>query len=149
MTQTNPQNKNTGDILMSLQKGANILLVDDNKSTIFYNKIMIERTIIDAHVTLASNGLEALEVVKKSKEYNTVLDLIFLDIHMSDRGGWEFLEGYRRITSLSEMSIIILMSGEVLNCADRQRIQRLRMVKGLSEKMLKKETLLNLVMMHL
>ncbi len=149
MTHIHTLIKNTDKIIMPSQKATSILLIDDSESTNFFNKMIIEKTIIDACVTIATNGLEALEILKKLKEYNEVPDLIFLDINMPIMDGWEFLEQYKNTIGTSEAPTIVLMIGAELNSSDRGRIQELGLIKGFSQKMLKKEVLLNLVNMHL
>ena len=86
----------------------NFLLVDDNSATNFLNKMVIEKSGLANKITIAQNGLEALNSVKASAP-----DFIFLDINMPVMTGWEFLEAHEKLSQ--KKSTIVLMISEKLN----------------------------------
>lgn len=65
-----------------------ILLVEDDGVTIFINKRVILTEQPQAQITVANNGREAIEELKK----NTLFDLIIVDGSMPDIDGWEFMQ---------------------------------------------------------
>ena len=149
MTYSTTQSKGVYDVLLDSQVNSNILLVDDSESTNFFNKMIIERTLVDAQVTIAKNGQEAFDMLLKAVEQECLPDLIFLDINMPVMDGWEFLEKYKRMTGLSKVATIILMLGAELKDDDRERVKEFGAIKEFSEKMLKKEVILRLVEKYL
>ncbi|WP_343910672.1 response regulator [Aquimarina litoralis] len=80
-----------------------ILLVDDSKSTNFYNKKLIEISGVADQVFEAYNGLEALDYLNRTGKFEGGEDefprpnVIFLDINMPKMDGFEFLEEYAKL----------------------------------------------------
>jgi CheY-like chemotaxis protein len=73
-----------------------VLLVDDDPTTNFLNRIVLERSGVAEQVVERDNGLTALEYVKRNCIHDNVskegcLDLILLDINMPVMSGPEFL----------------------------------------------------------
>jgi len=96
-------------------KAKSILLVDDNQSTNFFNKIIIERNIF-AQITTATDGVKAINHIKSLIENNSeVPEYIFLDINMPEMDGWEFLKEYILLTPKHKNSKIIFSSTIELN----------------------------------
>lgn len=127
-----------------------ILLVDDSHSANYFNKMILQKTVVDSEVTIASNSLQALEYIKSAYKEGIVPDLIFLDINMPVMDGWEFLEIYKKLPDALQSSVIIITLGSELTCAHREIARKLDvMIQGFCEKMLRKETILNLVAIHL
>ena len=68
-----------------------ILLVDDDHSNNFLNKIFISQLDLDVEVDIALNGQEALDHIN-----NALITpcLLILDLRMPVMDGWQFLEAY-------------------------------------------------------
>jgi len=88
----------------------NFLLVDDNSATNFLNKMVLQKSGLSNTITIAKNGLEALNAVKKNTP-----DYIFLDINMPIMTGWQFLEAYEKLSSKFQNSTVVLMISEKLS----------------------------------
>ncbi len=88
----------------------NFLLVDDNNATNFLNKMILKKSGLASTVTIAKNGLEAINIVKENTP-----DYIFLDINMPVMNGWQFLETYEKLNLEFKNSTIILMISEKLD----------------------------------
>lgn len=91
-----------------------ILLVDDSKSTNFYNQKLIHISKIAHKVFAVFNGLEALEYLNregkfasKEKEFPRP-NVIFLDINMPKMDGFEFLERYIKLPLANKSDILIV-----------------------------------------
>jgi CheY-like chemotaxis protein len=100
-----------------------ILLIDDDESTNFLNKLLIKNTGVDVHVQTALNGLRALEYLTAShysenKNPCSVPDLIFLDINMPRMNGWEFLEEYNKLNDVNRAKIVIALLTSSSNADD-------------------------------
>lgn len=131
--------------VITKKEAISILLVDDNDSTNFFNKIVIERNVF-TQITLASNGLEALNHIKQLlKENKAVPEYILLDINMPVMNGWEFLEAYINLTPLYKNSKIVFNLGIELRDCDKEMINQLDLNYIFTEKMMSKDIIKNII----
>jgi len=92
-----------------------ILLVDDDESTNFINRVFINKLSLDIQVNTAINGKEALSFLENDTIYGENISfitpcLLILDINMPVMNGWEFLEAYeQRISKDVRDKIVIVM----------------------------------------
>lgn len=85
-----------------------IMLVDDNRHTNFYNKIILGQIMDIEDFVECRNGNDALAYFENEKQS---VDLIFLDINMPLMNGWEFLEEYKKLNiDITKTPIIMLTS---------------------------------------
>ena len=84
------------------EKGAKILLVDDDPDFVSATKIVLETKY---EVVVASEGEEG---IKKAREENP--DLIILDVIMPVKDGFSAAEQLKKDPQLSEIPIIMLTS---------------------------------------
>ncbi|WP_281988210.1 response regulator [Aquimarina aggregata] len=112
-----------------------VLLVDDSQSTNFFNKVIIEKSDVAEEISIAKNGIEALEYLHSGN----IPEIIFLDLNMPVMNGWEFLIEYQKLDKGMKGSIIIVMLGASLNKKEENFIKSIPEVKESREKMLNKE----------
>tara|TARA_R110002124_G_C8974716_1_gene515939 strand:+ start:98968 stop:99378 length:411 start_codon:yes stop_codon:yes gene_type:complete len=85
-----------------------VLLIDDDKATNFFNKMMVSRHMGFEYVDAVQGGQEALTLLSTSKNKP---NLIFLDINMPGMNGWEFLTAFENLDDKITNGIkIILLS---------------------------------------
>lgn len=90
-----------------------VLLIDDDQVYLFAATKTIEATGLAGNVEVCTNGLDALEYLKKIIGSSAKLpDVIFIDINMPVMDGWEFLEEYKTLSNdiSSPIKIYILSS---------------------------------------
>lgn len=93
-----------------------ILVVDDEPCIVRPLTFILKKK--GYHVLTASNGIEGLEVTRAEKP-----DLIFLDVMMPKKNGYEVCEEIKRDPELQHIYIIILTArGADLNEEEKQRI---------------------------
>ena len=126
-------------------KHPNILLVDDNESINFFNKVMIQKFDNQINITSSRNGLEALKQVKLLFKQSSYFDIIFLDINMPVMDGWEFLNELNKENLLSKDSKIVFTIGRELNNEDKTRISEYNINYLFSKKMISKDILTELI----
>ncbi|WP_062057600.1 response regulator [Aquimarina longa] len=124
-----------------MKKIKTFLLVDDNNSTNFFNKTIIQKTESVEEVLIAKNGAEAIEYIRSG----VIPEVIFLDINMPVMNGWEFLDTYRKLNNTSEKTIIILMIGTELAEEDIEKARNMVEIKEFRDKMLTKEIVCDII----
>jgi len=75
-----------------------VLLVDDDEIQNFIHQRIIGKYLAESNIHLATNGEEALLILKSQQENNLHLGkgIIFLDINMPIMNGFQFLEIYNK-----------------------------------------------------
>ena len=116
-----------------------ILLVDDVHEDCFFHQIVIKKMNITENISIAKNGIEALEFL--SKENSLTPELIFLDINMPKMNGWEFLEHYKNLDPKRKARITIMMLTTSANPDDIKRAQQFEDLSGYKTKPLSVEIL--------
>ena len=104
------------------------LLVDDDPTTNYLNRKLLQRLNVTAQVREALNGQEALDLLATSctaPDAPACPALIFLDVNMPVMGGFEFLETYQQQPLAHQPPIVIIMLTTSLHPADVQRAHQL------------------------
>ena len=125
------------------------LLVDDDPTTNYLNRKLLQRLAVTAQVREALNGQQALDLLATScttPDAPACPALIFLDVNMPVMGGFEFLETYQQLP-LAHTPIIIIMLTTSLHPADVQRAHQLP-VAGFLAKPLTEEKVAQVLHMH-
>jgi CheY-like chemotaxis protein len=132
---------------MNIEKS--ICIIDDDKVYTYMLKKMIQKLGNCQTVINYSNGLEALESIKKSiaeNDTNVLPDIIFLDINMPVMNGWQFLEAYSEIQSKISKKIQIYQTSSSVNQADIDKSLGYHVVTKYIVKSMDINTLKSLVM---
>ena len=126
-----------------------ILLIDDDKSTNFLHKIIIEETGVSEKVEAVQSGQEALDYLERKKEgVYPKPDLIFLDINMPGMNGWEFLEEYEKLDDNIKGEIMIMMLTTSINPDDEEKAKKTKFINGFLNKPLTTEALEKIIDDH-
>jgi CheY-like chemotaxis protein len=81
-----------------------VLVVDDNPGDV---DLLLEcLNPIGAHATVARNGLEALELLRRSD--SLLFDIVLLDVHLPGINGHEVLQEIRSDNRLRVMPVVVL-----------------------------------------
>lgn len=73
----------------------NILLIDDDMSTNYFNEMIIQLLDIEVKIDIVLNGLDALKYLMDiNPDESDRSGLIFLDLNMPQLNAWEFLSQY-------------------------------------------------------
>lgn len=97
-----------------------ILLIDDDPSINYLNKLIIEKADIHANVC---DRTQADEVLIQLSEGQINPHLILLDINMPIMNGWQFLERYHELPEQSKKSKIIILSSSI-NPIDKEKASK-------------------------
>jgi len=95
-----------------MNEAYSVLVVDDDAASIFLTKMLLKRLGVTKGVITASNGLEALNIIKETPAAQPLPRLIILDIKMPVMDGYTFLDELRKLMhlDLSQTKIVLLSS---------------------------------------
>lgn len=104
------------------EKMTNILLVEDDEVDVMNVKRAFKKNNITNPLYMASNGLEALDLLRgteKSPEIPRERRLILLDLNMPKMNGIEFLRELRADSELKATPVIVLTTSN----EDRDKVE--------------------------
>jgi CheY-like chemotaxis protein len=127
-----------------------VLLVDDDATTNFLNRSLLNRLGVAERILVAEDGEQALRELSEhcSPPTASCPVLIFLDVNMPGMNGIEFLEEYRHLPLASQGAIVIVMLTSSLHPRDVQRVEELDVVADFISKPLNTEKVQRLLQTH-
>ncbi|MGB3780010.1 MAG: response regulator [Tunicatimonas sp.] len=108
-----------------MRKVSSILLVDDDETTNFVNQILLEDIKVADQILTATNGEEALVLIKSQCAERGCPTLVLLDINMPVMNGFEFLAAYDKLEMDNKQSVVVVMLTTSLNPNDLKRLDDL------------------------
>ena len=108
----------------------NILLIDDDPSINFLNKLVIDRSPIQADVSERTEAAVALEELSNGHIHPS---LILLDINMPLMDGWDFAKSYEKLPESVRTSKIVILSSSI-NPSDKERAEISPVINGFFSK---------------
>jgi CheY-like chemotaxis protein len=136
---------------MKKYEGLNcVLLIDDDEATNFINKLIIQKSEIDAEIIACKSGQEGLDFLSCQGKYLSSSEypqpgIIFLDINMPGMNGWEFLENYNKLSEDQKAKIVVAMLTTSFNPDDEEAGKSNQDVKQFMHKPLKKDMLFSII----
>ncbi|MFD3000469.1 response regulator [Pontibacter toksunensis] len=111
-----------------------VLLVDDDETTNYLNKRLLNEMQVAKDILVLKNGKEALEYLSKACAATpdaaaACPDLIFLDIKMPVMDGFTFLEEYEKRGLDMKDHMIILMLTSSASFYDLERLKDFKKVR--------------------
>lgn len=133
-----------------MKKISSVMLIDDDETTNYINKLTITRAGIAEELLISLNGKAALDVIQERCEQSEtygescVPELILLDINMPILDGFGFLDALGKLKAMQEHKVVIAVLTTSLNPRDIERVKDAG-VTELLNKPLTREALLQLV----
>ena len=114
-----------------------ILLVDDDPTTNYLNRKLLEKLDVTDHILTALNGLEALQALAAGCDATGAGPvcpvLIFLDVNMPLMNGFDFLEAYQQLPLARQQAMVIVMLTTSMHPRDLARLETLPVAGFLSK----------------
>ncbi|MDA1192127.1 MAG: response regulator [Candidatus Poribacteria bacterium] len=90
----------------------NVLLVEDNPSDVYIISEALKEVMTPTALNVARDGVEAMQVVRREEGHqdDPRPDLIFLDLNMPRKNGYEVLKELKEDDKLRRIPVIILTS---------------------------------------
>jgi CheY-like chemotaxis protein len=129
---------------------SSVLLVDDDPTTNFLNKLLLTRMGVAEQVLVAENGEQALRTLHQTCTAPATAvcpKLILLDMNMPVLNGLAFLEAYVQMPLAQQQAIVIVMLTTSLHPVDLAHIQQLP-IAGFLNKPLTQEKVTALLQQH-
>jgi response regulator of citrate/malate metabolism len=104
-----------------------ILLVDDDEATNFFHSKVISTVAPNKKVTIALNGEKGLRFFHHKKTISPTL--ILLDINMPKTNGWDFLNGFQKLSDEIKENVAIVMLTTSVNPNDKLKAEKYKVVK--------------------
>ena len=95
-------------MLISTPIPMTILLVEDDEVDVMNVKRAFKKNNISNPLIVASNGLEALSVLRERNSDANKPKIVLLDLNMPKMGGIEFLKEIRQDPELSALSVFVM-----------------------------------------
>jgi len=91
-----------------------ILLVEDNPGDVRLTKEALADAKVANHLGVASDGVEALDYLRKVGKYHDVTrpDLILLDLNLPKKDGRQVLDEIKADESLRRIPVVVITSSE-------------------------------------
>jgi len=127
-----------------------VLLVDDDTTTNFLNKLLLRTMNVAEHLLVAENGAEALQTLQQTciaEPGAACPQLVLLDMNMPVMNGLAFLEAYAQWPAAQRLSTVIVMLTTSLHERDLARAQALP-IAGFLDKPLTREKVQALLQQH-
>lgn len=87
-----------------------VLLVEDNDDDLFFFRRLIAKAGLTLALEVATDGQQAVEHLKQNVTRGAVPRLMFLDLKLPLRGGFEILQWVRTQPALAGMAVVVLSS---------------------------------------
>ena len=110
-----------------------VLLVDDDDTTNYLNRLLLDRLGVADCILVATNGRQALDLLREhclGAAVPTCPSLILLDLNMPVMNGFEFLEAYAELFPARPGISIVLVLSTSLNPNDTERLRGLPAAAG-------------------
>lgn len=132
-------------LLYMKQKLNCILLIDDDESTNYLHRRIINKMNCTQLLEVAEDGTMALNYLSQTPQPKVTPDLIFLDINMPIMNGWEFLQEYCTLQVKQPVKPVMVMLTTSLNHDDEVKAGTLPEINEFRNKPLTREMVAEII----
>ncbi len=126
-----------------------VLLVDDDISTNFIHRRIVQNAQIDVAIKEITSAKEALDYLTNSGDDEEpapgpTAGIVFLDINMPGMNGWDFIAEYKKLDERHKARIVVVMLTTSLNPDDAQHASSFSEIATYLQKPLNLEAFANI-----
>lgn len=134
------------EIKQQSTKIKNIFLIDDDPVVNIISKRIIAKADIAENVEVYTDVTNALKELKRKHESDlkTLPDIVFLDINLPDKNGWDFLDEFQNLCEEISLNCKVYMLTSSIDPNDVKKSQTYEAVKDFIVKPLTQEKLARL-----
>lgn len=119
-----------------------LVMIDDNQIEHLIMQKMFDRYELFHNADHASDGRVIIDLLSKEETHTTEIpDIIFLDLHMPDFSGWDFLEQFEKLQQSLKKSVRIYIVSSSVNPEDIARAKKYPFVHDFITKPVKRDLL--------
>jgi CheY-like chemotaxis protein len=108
-----------------------VLLIDDDESTLFFHRIMVEESGVTDNIWVTNSGESGLHLIQEKILPNpSISGIIFLDINMPVMNGWQVLDALEQLQEKMPAQVLLVMVSATTYPPDLERINNHPLVYG-------------------
>lgn len=128
-----------------MKKLKNILLIDDDYPTNYLHEIILKETNLIENIHACTSVDSALVFLKEKFEEGNSPELIFIDINLPAKNGFNFVEEFDEFDEELKSKSIVLMFSTSQNPKDLERSKSFSTIKDMLIKPLNEEVMLTII----
>lgn len=109
-----------------MEKLTSVLLIDDNRTSCFIHKLLLEELRVSNQIDLAEKAADALLYIQhciSSQNEDKLPQLILLNLNMVGMSGFQFLENYQQLNFQYRKRIIIAATATSFSSGEVHRLK--------------------------
>lgn len=107
----------------------NVMLIDDDYATNYLHQLFLEESGRVENILVAKSADEALGLLKDRIETEEIPEIIFLDINLPAKNGWEFIDEYSAIVGDEKTKSKVIMLSTSENPRDMEKSKEYKLIK--------------------
>lgn len=107
----------------------NVMLIDDDYATNYLHQLFLEESGRVENILVAKSADEALGLLKDRIESEEIPEIIFLDINLPAKNGWEFIDEYSAIVGDKQTKSKVIMLSTSENPRDMEKSKEYKLIK--------------------
>ncbi len=124
-------------------------IIDDDPIYQFGMKILLREVDFSEEILMYEDGQQAVDaLLERISSGNTLPPVIFLDLNMPIKDGWEFLDDFVQIPPHNREQVKIYVISSSINPSDEERARKYEVVSNYIVKPITSEKLLEIIAQH-
>ncbi|SFR34097.1 Response regulator receiver domain-containing protein [Robiginitalea myxolifaciens] len=124
-------------------------IIDDDQIYQFGMKILLREVDFSEEILIYQDGQEAIDALQERlSSGDTLPPVIFLDLNMPIKDGWEFLDDFVQIPQRDREQVNIYVISSSINPSDEDRARKYEVVSNYIVKPITSEKLLEIIAQH-
>ena len=128
-----------------------ILIIDDDPTTGYLHKKLIEKFRMSQEVDVVESGEEALQLIEhyyQTQNEDKIPQLIFVDLNMPFMDGFQFLEIYQSLEFKNKDSVVVSVLSSSYHSKDVKKVKEFTVVNDYVVKPLTERKMIEIMERH-